>query len=90
MTPIELLRWQHEGYPQYHRARANLLLHIVVVPMFLAGNVALVAGLLTAAWWTALGGAVAMLVSVIAQGRGHAIEPTPPVPFSGPGQAVQR
>jgi len=45
MDPAELLKWQWDGYPRYHQSRTNLLLHIVVVPLFLAGNLALVVGL---------------------------------------------
>jgi len=90
MTVKELLRWQWEGYPRYHRSRFNLLLHIVVIPLFLVGNVALLAGLLRGAWWVALAGLVAMIVSVALQGRGHGREPTPPEPFTGPRNAVTR
>jgi len=90
MNVKELLRWQWEGYPRYHRSRFNLLLHIVVVPLFLAGNVALVAGLLRGAWAVAIAGAVAMIVSVALQGRGHGREPTPPEPFTGPRNALSR
>lgn len=90
MKPGELLRWQWEGYARYHRSRANLWLHIVVVPLFLAGNVALVVALAKGAWLVAAAGAAAMLVSVVLQGRGHGVEPTPPVPFSSPWNAVAR
>jgi hypothetical protein len=86
----ELLRWQWEGYPRYHRTRGNLLLHIVVVPLFLVGNVALVVGLLRGSWAGAVVGAIAMVVSVALQGRGHGQEPTPPEPFTGPRNAVSR
>ena len=41
MSVSELLRWQWEGYPRYHRARVNLLVHIVAVPLFLLGNIGL-------------------------------------------------
>jgi hypothetical protein len=90
LSATELLRWQWEGYPRFHRTRFNLLLHIVVVPLFLAGNVALVAALLMGSWAVAAGGALAMAVSVILQGRGHGREPTPPEPFTGPRNAVAR
>jgi len=90
MTITQLLRWQWDGYARYHRSRFNLLLHIVVVPLFLAGNVALLAGLVDGAWTLAVAGGVAMVVSVALQGRGHAQEPTPPEPFTGPRNAVSR
>lgn len=90
MSLTELLRWQWEGYPRYHCTRFNLLLHIVVVPLFLAGNMALVLALFQRSWAVALGGAVAMVVSVGLQGRGHGREPTPPQPFTGPRNALSR
>ena len=92
MTIRELLRWQWEGYPRYHRSRFNLLLHIVVVPLFLVGNVVLVLALALAsqAWLWAGGAAVAMIVSMALQGRGHGREAVPPEPFTSPGNAVAR
>jgi len=90
MNVPELLRWQWEGYPTYHRSRFNLLLHIAVVPLFLLGNVGLVVALLQGAWLGALAGLVLMVISVVLQGRGHGLEAEPPVPFSGPANAVSR
>jgi hypothetical protein len=90
MRVTEFLRWQWDSYPRYHRTRFNLLLHIVVVPLFLAGNVALVVGLLQRSWAVTVGGAVAMVLSLVVQGRGHRREPTPPEPFTSPRNAVSR
>ena len=42
MSVGELLRWQWAGYPRYHQSRANLVIHIVAVPLFLVGTVALI------------------------------------------------
>ena len=33
MVLLELLHWQWNGYSRYHRARTNLLVHIVAVPL---------------------------------------------------------
>ena len=90
MTTKNLLQWQWEGYARYHQSRFNLLLHIVVVPLFIAGNIALVAALYSGAWLPALLAASAMAISLVAQGRGHGKESVPPEPFSGPGNAVAR
>lgn len=90
MSATGLLRWQWEGYPRYHHTRFNLLLHIVVVPLFLAGNVALVVALVQRHWAAAALGATAMIVSVVLQGRGHRQEPTPPEPFTSRWNAVAR
>ena len=84
MSIGELLRWQREGYSRYHQSRANLLIHIVAVPLFLVGTIVLVvavAKLSLLALALAIG---CILVAVALQGRGHRLEPVPPEPFSGP------
>jgi hypothetical protein len=90
MSTSELLRWQWEGYPRYHHSRFNLLLHIVVVPMFLAGNVALLVALVQLSWRVGIVAILAMVFSVALQGRGHRQEPVPPEPFTSPFNAVSR
>jgi len=85
-----LLAWQWEGYARYHQSRANLLLHIVLVPLFLAGNIALIVGVMRLSWIEALSGIGLMAFSMALQGRGHRIEAVPPVPFSGPANALSR
>lgn len=85
-----LLAWQWEGYARYHRSRANLLLHIVVVPLFVLANLALVTALCVGAWLIAVCGAGVMVASIAAQGRGHRGEALPPEPFSSPINAVAR
>jgi phage terminase small subunit len=90
MGVVQLLRWQWDGYQRYHQSRANLVLHILVVPLFLAGNILLVVALARAWWLTALVSLAAMVVSVALQGRGHGREAMPPEPFTGPANAVGR
>lgn len=86
----ELLHWQWQGYARNHQTRSNLLLHIVLVPLFLAGNIALVVGAVRLSWWLALAGIVTTLVSIALQGRSHKAEPIPPEPFAGAGNALSR
>jgi hypothetical protein len=90
MSAPGLLAWQWEGYARYHQSRANLLMHIVLVPLFLAGNVALIVGAIRLDWIEALVGAACMGVSMALQGRGHNGEAVPPVPFSSAGNAFAR
>ncbi len=90
MNLAELLRWQWDGYPRVHRSRTNLLIHIVVVPLFALGNIGLVVALLLRALPLGVVSLVAMVVSVALQGRGHKQEQVPPEPFSGPANAVSR
>ena len=71
MNPSEFLRWQWRGYLRFHRSRFNLLLQMVAVPLFLAGTVALLAGLVPRSWLGAILAVAAMAFSVALQGRGH-------------------
>jgi len=85
-----LLAWQWSDYSEKHQDRGNLLLHIVVVPLFQLGTLALIyAG---AAGGSGVGvlGAAAMLGSLVAQGRGHRREREAPTPFSGAADVVTR
>ncbi|MBK9063963.1 MAG: DUF962 domain-containing protein [Acidobacteria bacterium] len=90
MGVTELLRWQWAGYPRVHRSHTNLLIHIVVVPLFLLGNVSLVVALLSRSWFLGAVSLVIMVVSVALQGRGHKQEQVPPEPFTGPTNAISR
>jgi len=85
-----LLSWQYEGYPEFHRSRANLLLHIVAVPAFVISFLALVLGAVALHWPQMAAGLVGMVVSFAVQGVGHQREQTPSIPFAGPGDAVSR
>ena len=85
-----LLAWQWAGYARYHQSRANLLLHIVLVPLFLAGNLALLAGAIRLDGVEALTGLALMAISIALQGRGHRGETIPPEPFTGAGNALGR
>ncbi len=77
-----LLRWQWSLYTDGHRDRRNLALHAATVPMFLAGTCTLA--------FHPLAGAGLMLAALVAQGRGHKLEATAPVPFEGPLDVVKR
>ena len=90
MSVSELSRWQWSGYPRYHRSRANLLIHIVGVPLFLAGNVGLVIALAERSVVIGLVSLISMVVSVALQGRGHRQEEVPPEPFTSPINALSR
>ncbi len=90
MGMLELLKWQWSGYQRYHASRTNLLIHIVVVPLFLAGNVGLLVALAAHSVLWGLFSLAGMALSVALQGRGHKQEETPPEPFSNAGNAVAR
>ncbi len=82
-----LLAWQWRGYPVFHRARANLLIHLLTVPLFWAGLLSLLGALVNvrSAW-----GGLLLLVPLAAQGRGHKLEGAPPIPFRGPFDVISR
>jgi hypothetical protein len=86
----ELLRWQWAGYAKYHQSRANLLIHIIAVPLFLIGTIALVVALSQFSLTFLAVGVGCIVVSVALQGRGHRLEVVPPEPFSGPLNFVSR
>ena len=85
----KLVSWQWQAYPTAHRDRRNLALHLATAPLFIAGLGALVAGLV-AGWWVSLAGLATMLVVLAVQGRGHSLEPNPPIPFTGPSDLITR
>jgi hypothetical protein len=90
MSMPQLLRWQWEGYSRYHQSRFNLLLHIVLVPLFLVSNVALLVAFFQRSWLVGIGALVLMVFSIALQVRGHRKEPVPPEPFTSPSNAVSR
>jgi hypothetical protein len=84
------LRWQWQGYPRYHQSRANLLIHIVAVPLFLVGTIALVLAVVQLSLFTLAVAIGCIVVAVALQGRGHRLEAVPPEPFSGPANFAAR
>jgi hypothetical protein len=85
-----LVAWQWRLYPDNHVARANLILHLFTAPIFMAGTLLVPLGPLLGPWWLALVGLGGMLFTLGLQGAGHKREPSPPVPFRGPGDLVKR
>ncbi len=90
MNIAELLRLQWDGYPRVHRSRMNLLIHIVMVPLFVLGDIGLLAALPLRSLPLGAASLVVLLASVVSQGYGHRQEELPPEPFTGPADAVSR
>jgi len=84
-----LLRWQWSLYADGHNNRRNLLVHAGTNPLFLAGTCVLVASPLAGADFAGAGASL-MLLAMMAQGGGHRLEKTAPVPFRGPGDLLAR
>ncbi len=83
MSISELLRWQWKGYPKYHQSRPNLLIHIVAVPLFLFGTIALVGAIARLSLLLFVVAVGCILVAVALQGRGHRLEPCHRNPSAG-------
>ena len=78
-----LAAWQWNLYPHNHTDRRNLIVHVFTTPLFWAGTLTVLTSFFSSPW-SALGGIVLMVAVVAIQGRTHALETTPPVPFRGP------
>lgn len=90
MVRPHLLEWQWSDYSEKHRSRVNLLLHMVSVPLFQLGTVILAYAAMRFSGAAATLGTACMVVALVAQGRGHRLEPRTPTPFDGPVDFVSR
>jgi hypothetical protein len=80
----DLLAWQWSLYAAGHRDRVSLLLHIVTAPLFWMGTAMILWAIVGGSAGAAVSGLALWLAALLAQGRGHAREREPPVPFDGP------
>ncbi len=89
-----LLAWQWQHYPGNHTDRRNLVIHLITVPIFWGGTVAVLgapmAGGLASILASVGAGLVMCIAAMAAQGRGHKLESVPPIPFRGPLDVIGR
>ncbi len=85
----DLMQWQWATYPANHLNRKNLVIHLVAVPLFITGTLALAMAPFTA-WWLGLSGLVTMVLALAAQSRGHTAEHSSPTKFLGAGDFISR
>jgi hypothetical protein len=85
-----LLRWQWNGYANFHRDPRNLWIHVLAVPLFIAAVGGLAFGTVRLSWPLGAVSIAALAVAIVLQGRGHAREEVPPEPFLGPVDFVRR
>lgn len=91
MVRPHLLAWQRADYHRFHQNPLNRALHLVGVPLFMAGTLLVPYALATAQWSVAALGPLAMVVGFGLQGLGHTrLEGVPSVPFEGAADAVTR
>ena len=84
-----LLDWQWRLYTQNHQNRRNLMLHLLTVPLFQMGTMAVLLAPFSHLFF-AVAGVASMSFAMTAQGQGHRLESTPPAPFNGPLDVVAR
>ena len=89
MSFPELVSWAWRETPPVHKSTANLIIHIVAVPLFVLGHVLLVVGLFVNAWWLA-GAALSIVVSLAAQRVGHSLEHNQVPVFTDAGDFIRR
>ena len=89
MSFPELVSWAWRETPPVHRSTTNLLIHLFAVPLFVIGNLLIVAGLVSNPWLL-LAGPACIAVSLALQKLGHSIEEVPVHPFQGPRDFVRR
>ena len=89
MSFPELVSWAWRETPPVHTNATNLLIHLFAVPLFVLGNLLVVAGIAYNPWL--LGAAVVCIVaSLTLQKVGHAMEPVEVHPFTGPRDFLRR
>lgn len=90
MNIPQMLQWQWNGYLRNHNSRENLLLHIILVPLFLVANLGLAIAVLNGSLMAAIGCIGLMILSISMQGKGHSLEEHTAEPFSSPINGIMR
>ena len=84
-----LLSWAWKETPPVHKDPTNLLIHLVAVPLFVVGNVLLVAGIVVNVWLL-IAAILCIVVSLALQKYGHSLEGNSVPPFTGPRDFIRR
>ena len=90
MIRKNLPAWQYATYSEFHGSKANVVIHVITVPIFWAGLGILLSSVILLSWQRALLGAGLLLVPLVLQGIGHKQEEKPPIPFEGPDDFLSR
>jgi len=89
MSFSELTAWAWRETPHVHKNATNLLIHLFAVPLFVIGNVLIVAGIVLSVWLLAVA-LLCIVVSLAMQKFGHSLEQAAVPPFTGPGDFLRR
>ena len=87
---LSLLSKQWSEYSRIHSTRANFVAHLITVPIFMAGSVAVLWGLCTASFMVFAFGLLGMMAALAVQGWGHKQERQPPSLFTSKWNALAR
>jgi hypothetical protein len=87
-----LLQWQWALYPDGHKRRLTLAVHLLTSPLFIIGTIMLATWPIPiiGGWHFGVAGAAFMLSTVMLQGWTHKQESAKPVAFLGPLDFVSR
>ena len=83
MSFPELVSWTWRQTPPVHKNGTNLLIHLFAVPLFVIGNILVVAGIVFNPWLL-LAAPLCIVVSLALQKFGHSLERAQVPPFTGP------
>lgn len=84
------MRIDWSEYLRVHADRANLVIHIIAVPMFIGATALLIVNLWRGEYVLAFAALMAALIAMALQGNGHQREQEPSRPFSGSLDFLQR
>ncbi|MCC2595098.1 terminase [Pusillimonas sp. MFBS29] len=90
MSLQQVLRTQWDGYQCTHATRANFVVHLTTVPVFMAGTLGFICGAVTLSMGYCVLGLFAMAVAMAAQAWGHKHEAHSPAPFTSRSNAFAR
>ena len=90
MRLSEIIKWQWEGYSKAHQSRANLFIHIILVPLFIISFLSLLLSIFRFDLISIVSSFFIMMMSFGLQGIGHSKEINPAEPFTSIKNAVLR
>jgi phage terminase small subunit len=82
--------WQWRNYAVNHRHPANLVLHLIAVPMFILGTLLIIDGLFSFSFSSLAIGVIGLIAALGFQRHGHTLEKQSPELFANQGDAVKR
>ncbi|GFM68216.1 DUF962 domain-containing protein [Pseudomonas cichorii] len=82
--------WQWRGYADNHQHPANLVLHLIAVPLFILAALLLLDGIFSLSFSSIAIGIIGLIAALGFQRHGHSLEAQTPEPFSDRSDAVKR